>query len=311
MSGWSNWAGNVVAPEATVVAPSSIDELRDIVVATATAGRQIRVAGTGHSFSPLCQSSGIVIDLSNLRGIEAIDPECGDVTTLSGTKIHELGEPLLAAGRALANQGDIDRQAVAGAVSTGTHGTGRKFGSFSNAVRAIELMTSTGELVTIGPDSPESDRRAAALSLGMLGVMTRVRLSTLPAYRLLEQSRAMTFDECLEAYPEIESTHRNAEFWWIPTLDTAVIKSFKDDRRRAVGRAGARTAARHARPLPEAGARRLELPDLPVGQDDQVRRVRAHPPARERSRRGASDPRAHADQVPRGALGRRIPDVGR
>lgn len=226
--GWTNWAGNVVAPAAKVVAPATVDELRHTVVSAVRHGLSVRVAGSGHSFSPLCQSDGIVIDLAKLRGIAEIDPASGDATVWAGSKIHELGEPLLTAGRAFANQGDIDRQAIAGAVATGTHGTGRKFGSFSNAVREVELLTSSGDVVAIGPTSTDNERRAAALSLGLLGVVTKLRLATVPAYKLHERSRAMTFDACVETYPEVERTHRNAEFWWIPPVNTAVIKSLQE-----------------------------------------------------------------------------------
>src|SRR4029450_4167580 len=124
----------------------------------------------------------------------------------------------MARGRALANQGDIDRQAIAGAVSTGTHGTGRKHGSLSAAVRAIEFMLASGELVTIDGTDPQQ-HRAAALSLGLLGVITRVTLATVPAYKLRERTRALAFDECLDLYPGEEEVRRNAEFWWLPAHD--------------------------------------------------------------------------------------------
>lgn len=227
-SGWNNWAGNVSAPDAALVVPSTIHELRECVISAAKSGQTVRVAGSGHSFAPLCQSNGIILDLSQLSGIEAIDPETGQITVLAGAKIHQLGEPLLQAGRAFANQGDIDRQAIAGAVATGTHGTGRKHGSFSNAVVSLELLTASGDLVSIDQHSSAIERGAAALSLGMLGVVTRITLSTVPAYKLHERSRSMTFAECFRTYPEVEATHRNAEFWWIPPLDTAVIKSFQE-----------------------------------------------------------------------------------
>ncbi len=226
MTSWSNWAGNVTATPRAVIAPSSIDELRAAVVAAVRRGESVRVAGSGHSFAPLCATNGLLIDLSGLAGIESIDPETGDATILAGAKIHALGEPLLAAGRAFANQGDIDRQAIAGAVATGTHGTGRRFGSFSNAVRAVELVTATGDLVWIDASAPASDLRAAALSLGMLGVVTRLRMATVPAYKLREHAEPIAFDTALERYPAIEASRRNAEFWWIPPLDRCVIKSF-------------------------------------------------------------------------------------
>jgi len=225
---WSNWAGNVTAHPISVVAPTSIEELRDIVIQAAKQGLSIRVAGTGHSFAPVCASDGVIIDLVNLAGIESIDPKSGDVTILSGTKIHAIGEPLFTAGRAFANQGDIDRQAIAGAVSTGTHGTGRRFGSFSNAVKAIEILTASGEIVTIDETSSEIERRAAALSLGMFGVVTKLRLSTVPAYKLREKTVPVSFDECMATYDQIERQNRNAEFWWVPPLDTCVLKTFTE-----------------------------------------------------------------------------------
>jgi FAD/FMN-containing dehydrogenase len=234
---WTNWAGNLQCEPDAIARPGTLDELRAAVVEAAGRKQSIRAAGSGHSFAPLCQTDGLLIDLSDLAGIDLIDPETGDATVWAGTKIHALGEPLFRAGRALANQGDIDRQALAGAVSTGTHGTGRRFGSFSNAVREIELMTREGDLVTIDAASPAGYLRAAALSLGMLGIITRLTLSTVSAYKLREQNRALDFDACLEVYPGIEATHRNAEFWWIPPLDACVIKTLVETNEEPFGHA--------------------------------------------------------------------------
>ena len=223
---WSNWAGNVSARPRRVVRPGSVEEVRAAVREAAERGEHVRVAGAGHSFSPLCATDGTLLDLSGLNGIERVDPETGDATVLAGTNVWELGAPLLAAGRALANQGDIDRQALAGAVSTGTHGTGRKHGSFAAAVRALELVTAGGEVVTIDAASPDERRRAAALSLGMLGVITRVTLATVPAYKLREQAIPLPFEACLDEFLSMEETRRNAEFWWLPGHDLCVLKSF-------------------------------------------------------------------------------------
>src|SRR5215217_9410380 len=152
---WTNWAGNVTAAPRIVVTPGSRTELRGAVIEAARRGETVRVAGAGHSFAPLCVTNGTLLDLSRLAGVERVDVESGEATIWAGTRIADLGEPLLAEGRALANQGDIDRQAVAGAVSTGTHGTGRKHGSFSASVRALELMRPDGELVRIDAAEPE------------------------------------------------------------------------------------------------------------------------------------------------------------
>ncbi|MCA9879641.1 MAG: FAD-binding protein [Thermomicrobiales bacterium] len=224
---WENWAGNVQAAPRRVTQPASLEELRTVLRESAARGETVRVAGAGHSFAPLCATDGTVVDLSLLAGIERVDPETGEATIWAGTRLFNLGGPLLEAGRALLNQGDIDRQAVAGAVSTGTHGTGRKHGSFSAMVRAIELMRADGELVTIDGSDPEQ-LRAAALSLGLLGVVTRVTLATAPAYKLREHNEAMTLEECLERFLATEESRRNAEFWWLPAYDTAVIKTLSE-----------------------------------------------------------------------------------
>src|SRR3954469_21521428 len=224
---WTNWAGNVSAKPRILVTPSSLAELRSAVVEAARRGETVRVAGAGHSFAPLCATSGTLFDLSHLAGVERVDPESGEVTCWAGSRIADLGEPMLAQGRAFANQGDIDRQAIAGAVSTGTHGTGRKHGSFSGAVRAVELMRPDGELLTI--DSAEPERlRAASLGLGLLGVLTRVTLATVPAYKLRERTHALPFEDCLDSFLTEETSRRNAEFWWLPPHDRCVLKTFME-----------------------------------------------------------------------------------
>ncbi|HEU5433132.1 MAG TPA: D-arabinono-1,4-lactone oxidase, partial [Thermomicrobiales bacterium] len=224
---WSNWAGNVVAAPRAVVRPASIDALRRAVREAAARGETIRVAGAGHSFAPLCRTDGLLLDLSLLSGAEQVNSETGDATVLAGTRLHDLGGPLLAAGRALANQGDIDRQAVAGAVATGTHGTGRKHGSFAAMVRSVELCTPEGDLVTIDGRTPER-LRAASLSLGLFGVMTRLTLATVPAYKLRGRTRALPFDACLDGFLAEETARRTAEFWWLPAHDRCVLKTFDD-----------------------------------------------------------------------------------
>ena len=224
---WSNWAGNVRAAPRVLLRPASLDDLRTAVIAAARRGETVRVAGAGHSFAPLCATNGTLLDLSLLAGVERVDPETGAATIWAGARIADLGSPLFAQGRALANQGDIDRQAIAGAVSTGTHGTGRKHGSFSAAVHAVELMRPDGVLVTI--DTTDSERlRAVSLSLGLLGVITRLTLATVPAYKLRERTRALPFDECIDSFLAEETARRNAEFWWLPAHDLCVLKTFAE-----------------------------------------------------------------------------------
>src|SRR4051794_35614880 len=226
MATWTNWAGNVRVAPRVVMQPASLDELGEAVSEAAGRGETVRVAGAGHSFAPLCATTGTLLDLSLLSGVEHVDPETGEATIWAGTRLCDLGAPLLEQGRAVANQGDIDRQAIAGAVATGTHGSGRKHGSFSSFVRAVEVMGADGSLVTIDASDPRLP--AANLNLGLLGVVTRVTLATVPAYRLRERTRALAVDDCLEHFLAEEEVQRNAEFWWLPAHDLCVLKTFTE-----------------------------------------------------------------------------------
>jgi FAD/FMN-containing dehydrogenase len=224
---WRNWAGNVVAAPASIERPGSISEVQELVAEAARAGQRVRVAGAGHSFVPICATDGQLLDLADLTGITSIDHERQRATILAGTRIHQIGEALFEAGLAVANQGDIDVQAIAGAIGTGTHGTGRAFGSFSSTLVACEIVTASGDLVTID----ESDRdtlRAARVALGSLGVLVSVTLQLVPAYKLRRRSFPLSWAEARTQWPEAEATSRNPEFWWIPPLDTCVFKVFTE-----------------------------------------------------------------------------------
>jgi FAD/FMN-containing dehydrogenase len=224
---WRNWAGNVVAAPASIERPGSISEVQELVAEAARAGQRVRVAGAGHSFVPICATDGQLLDLADLTGITSIDHERQRATILAGTRIHQIGEALFEAGLAVGNQGDIDVQAIAGAIGTGTHGTGRAFGSFSSTLVACEIVTASGDLVTID----ESDRdtlRAARVALGSLGVLVSVTLQLVPAYKLRRRSFPLSWAEARTQWPEAEATSRNPEFWWIPPLDTCVFKVFTE-----------------------------------------------------------------------------------
>ena len=225
MAEWRNWAGNVVATPARIERPASIEAVQELVADAARAGQTVRVAGAGHSFTPICATDGVLLDLCDLSGVTAIDVEHRTATILGGTRIHQMGAPLFEAGLAVANQGDIDVQAIAGAIGTGTHGTGRRFGSFSSTLVGCQIVTATGDLLTFDESDLET-LRAARVSLGTLGVMVLVTLTLVPAYKLRRRSWPVAWDEAIAQWPEIESSSRNAEFWWIPPLDTSVFKVF-------------------------------------------------------------------------------------
>jgi FAD/FMN-containing dehydrogenase len=217
----------VVTTPARIERPGSIDEVQSLVARAARNGHVVRVAGAGHSFTPICATDGLLLDLTDLSGVTTIDTERRTATILGGTRIHQIGAPLFEAGLAVANQGDIDVQAIAGAIGTGTHGTGRAFGSFSSTLIGCQLVTATGDLLTIDESDLET-LRAARVSLGTLGVMVTVTLQLVPAYKLARRSYPVAWAEAVAQWPELERSSRNAEFWWIPPLDTSVFKVFNE-----------------------------------------------------------------------------------
>lgn len=222
---WANWAGNVTATPTRFEQPGSIPEIQKLVAEAARSGQTVRVAGAGHSFPPIVETSGLLLNLDNLSGIVEIDTLAMTATILAGTRIYDIGAPLLERGVALANQGDIDVQAIAGAIGTGTHGTGRAFGSFSSTMIACEIVTATGDLIRIDESDLEL-LRAARVSVGTLGVMVTVTLRVVPAYKLERTSFAVSYADTEQYWNDTEPTTRNLEFWWVPPLDTSVFKAF-------------------------------------------------------------------------------------
>ena len=144
MNAWTNWSGLVRATPTALIAPDSEAELANAV---RQASGPVRVAGSGHSFTPICETTGTLISLDRMQGLVSVDAARPQATVRAGTKIHALGRPLFDAGFGLKNQGDIDRQAIAGAVSTGTHGTGPTLGSLSSEVAGFRLVTAKGEVL--------------------------------------------------------------------------------------------------------------------------------------------------------------------
>ena len=220
-STWTNWVGNQ-SFAAHVAAPASEDEVVEHVRAAIANGSGIRAAGAGHSFTPVIETAGTVLGTDALRGITAIDAGRRLVTALPGTRIAEFGAPLWDAGLALANQGDIETQAIAGAIATGTHGSGLALQSFSANLRACRIVNGLGEVVEIDETTPER-LRAAQVAVGMLGVMTSLTLAVAPAYRLTERIDHRPFGDVLERWDELFSGHRHFSFFWLPSESSAVL----------------------------------------------------------------------------------------
>ncbi len=176
---WSNWSGRVRCAPERIETPSTLEDLQRVV---REGPPPIRVVGSGHSFSELVATDGTLISLDALQGLADIDRDACEATVYAGTKLWRLNQLLDEHGLAMPNLGDINVQSIAGAVSTGTHGTGTGFGCLSTFIQSATLVVADGSLVEC---PPESDLlKAAAVSAGALGVLARIRLKLVPSYRL-------------------------------------------------------------------------------------------------------------------------------
>ena len=218
---WTNWAENQTCA-ARVVTPASEEEVVAEVRRALAEGSGVRAAGAGHSFTPVVTTDGTILDTDGLRGILDVDAARRLVTALPGTTVAEFGDPLWAAGLALANQGDIDTQAIAGAIATGTHGSGNALPSFSATMRACRLVDGHGEVVEIDESRPDL-LRAAQVAIGMLGVMTSVTIEVCPAYRLSERIEHRPFGDVLADWDALFAGHRHFSFFWLPSEASAEL----------------------------------------------------------------------------------------
>ena len=221
---WRNWSGFVKFTPRQIFKPGSLDELQRLVSDSGRTGRHVRVVGAGHSFTPLMQTDDILISLDNWQGIEKIDAKNGVVKVRGGTRLRRLGEMLLSYGLRQENLGDIDVQSISGAISTGTHGTGIKFGTLSTQVQGLTLVTADGELLECSPTQNSTIFKAAQVSLGMLGVIAYVTLRVVPSKHLHLQGRRETMNECFQNLDKYKQENTYFSFLWAPYTDWVQIK---------------------------------------------------------------------------------------
>lgn len=221
---WENWVGYVKATPKEKHAPRSVEELQEIIRGAQQQGRRLRVVGAGHSFSPVACPEEIAVTLHHLRGLVSADPEAGEVTLKAGTYLHEIGPMLLPHGLALENMGDVQEQSIAGAVSTGTHGTGISLGSLADSVMGWKWVDGQGTLHSHRRgDEPLSE--ALHLSLGLLGVLVELTLRVIPLYGLREESKILDFQRAVESFRADSKEHRHMEWFLFPGTDVVQRKT--------------------------------------------------------------------------------------
>ncbi|HLY30742.1 MAG TPA: D-arabinono-1,4-lactone oxidase [Ktedonobacterales bacterium] len=232
---WHNWSGSVQSQPREIIKPTSIDDLAQRIKKYAIEGRHARVVGSGHSFTPLVQTDDVLVSLDGIQGVQAVDEAAGTATVLGGTKLKALGEALLAHGVAQENLGDIDVQSIAGAISTGTHGTGVRFGTLSTQVVGLTLVTASGDLLECSAERNPDIFKAAQVSVGALGVIASVTLRVVPAKRLRFQVRREKVDYCIANVERLKQENTHFEFFWLPYTQWAQAKYLNETDAKATG----------------------------------------------------------------------------
>lgn len=220
---WQNWAGNVKGIPTQSLLPHDTKQLSNLIWNTQKQHKTIRVTGAAHSFSPIAKPDDIAISLHNMRGLIDINTETGEATFWAGTYLYEIGPILAQFGYALANMGDIQEQTLAGAIASGTHGTGVTLGSISNQVVMWGFVDGLGNYQehTRGDDDLSN---ALHLSLGLLGVLVKATLKTVPLYSLKCQSIHYSFHTAIKDWDKMIREHRHVEWFYFPGVEQIQVK---------------------------------------------------------------------------------------
>ncbi|MFC6903589.1 D-arabinono-1,4-lactone oxidase [Halalkalicoccus tibetensis] len=221
---WTNWSGSVSFEPDRILEPENEDELRAIVRRCAEEGRTVRVAGEGHSWTPVVETDDVVVSLGNMTGLVSCDADAGTATVRGGTTLDEAVTELHERNLAMENLGDVTLQKVAGAVGTGTHGTGPAFENLAGSLVGGRLVTGTGEVREFDAESDPDLLDAVRVSLGSLGILTELRLDVRPTYKLQRREYCARFEDAWGHFEELVEENRNFDFYWYPRSDEVKLR---------------------------------------------------------------------------------------
>ncbi|MEO6533694.1 MAG: D-arabinono-1,4-lactone oxidase [Pseudolysinimonas sp.] len=238
-SPWSNWGRVERATPAFRARPTSVDHVVAVVREARERGLTVKAVGAGHSFTAIAATEGVLLDLGGLDGLYAVDAALGRVTLGAGTNLYQLPALLRPHGLALQNMGDIDRQTIAGATSTGTHGTGARFPGLAAQLVAVTLVTADGAILRVSASENAELLPAVRLGLGSLGIVVEVTVQCVPAFLLRAVEHPEGFDDVLDDFEQRIAAADHFEFYWWPHTDQVMTRTNTrlpgDAERRPVG----------------------------------------------------------------------------
>lgn len=224
MKEWRNWSGSLQFTPGEFVTPENEEALRTLVKRCYAEGRKVRLAAAGHSSSPLVQTAQTLIHLRHFKGVVNVDHTTKTAMLRSAMTVHELNEELEENRLALFNTGDVDVQTLAGAISTATHGTGRKLQNLSSMLKAVRMIDYKGEIHTFSDHHDGDMMKAMRVSLGCFGIFTTITVSVVPLLRLRRMELCADIEDCIHHFDQLADENRNVDFYWYPRSDEAKIR---------------------------------------------------------------------------------------
>lgn len=221
-----NWSGSVRFDPERVAAPRSEAEVVSLINAARAEGKTVRVVGGGHSFTPIAAGSDVLITLDGFHGLVRADVDAGLATLYSGTRLFRVRDLLAPLGLGLSVMGDIDSQSIAGAIQTGTHGTGSDFTGFAGMVRGLRIALADGSVVEASEEHNSDLFHAARLGLGMMGVILEVTLQCVPRYSLALSEAIEPLDTVTRSFMKRADNLDHHEFFWFPRTGRATTRTF-------------------------------------------------------------------------------------
>ncbi len=224
-----NWAQNQNCVAQNFFQPETEDELIELIKKS----NKVRLVGTGHSWNEICLSNDTLINLDFYNKVLAIDKEKLQVKIQPGIKLWQLNEVLDKEGLALANLGSISKQSVAGAISTGTHGSGINYQILGSQIEAFTLIKADGEKVVLQRELDKEVFSKCIVNLGCLGVISEITLNVVPAFNLRDYTIAIPFSEAVERLHEFVNQTDHFKMWWFPHTDKMVLYRYTRTNERA------------------------------------------------------------------------------
>ena len=221
---WQNWARSAHVKPTSVERPRTPEGVQRAVKAANSHDLPIKAIGAGHSFTGIAVAPGVLLELDDMQGLVSVDTERERVTLLAGTRLHRIPQLLAPYGLAMQNLGDIDRQSISGAISTGTHGTGAEFGGLATQVVGMTLITAAGEFLRVNDAENAELLPAVALGLGALGVIVDVTLQCVPAFIMHAVDEPLPLEDVLLTLDERVAASDHFEFYWFAHTDVALTK---------------------------------------------------------------------------------------